>query len=138
MPPRCRGGPGASYQLTGAFDGDRWSVSSSGARVAGFDDIEETLMSEHNADISRREMLGTMGQVAAASVLLPNVLHAAAVLPDEAGDVAIMYPVPEWLAERNRESWKRIVRFYEEWVNEYPFFKLEPVLKLVRGVEQSS
>jgi len=78
-----------------------------------------------------------MGQVAASSVQLPNVLHAAAVLPDEAGDVAIMYPVPEWLAERNRESWKQIVRFYEEG----PYsedWHLEPVLRLVRGVEQSS
>ena len=72
-------------------------------------------MSEHQSDISRRAMLVRVGQVAASSVLLPNVLHAAAALPGEAGDVASTFPVPEWLAERNRESWKRIVRFYEEW-----------------------
>src|SRR5262245_61217251 len=94
-------------------------------------------MSEHKSDISRRAMLGRMSQLAASSILLPNVLHAAAVLPGEAGDVAIMFPVPEWLAERNRESWKGIVGFYEEWVKEYPFLALEPVLRLVRGVEQS-
>ena len=95
-------------------------------------------MSEHRSDISRRAMLVRMGQVAASSVLLPNVLHAAALLPDETGDAAIMYPVPEWLAERNRESWKGIVRFYEEWIN-YPLFKdLDLILRLVRGVEQSS
>ena len=97
-------------------------------------------MSEHKSDISRRAMLVRMGQVVASSVLLPNVLHAAAVLPDEAGDVAIMYPVPEWLAERNRESWKDIVRLYEAAVDGHleNLEHLEPVLRLVRGVEQSS
>jgi hypothetical protein len=42
-------------------------------------------MSEHKSAISRRAMLGRMGQVAASSVLLPKVLHAA-VLPDEVGE----------------------------------------------------
>jgi hypothetical protein len=97
-------------------------------------------MSEHKSDISRRAMLVRMGQVAASSVLLPNVLHAAAVLPDEAGDVAIMYPVPERLSETNRESWKQIARFYEEALKEHHFkdWYLESALRLVRDVEQSS
>ena len=49
-------------------------------------------MSEHKSSISRRAMLGKMGQVAASSVLLPKVLQAA-VLPEEFGASATSAPV---------------------------------------------
>ena len=39
-------------------------------------------MSDHTSDISRRTMLGKLGQVAAASVALPRVLHAAILSPE--------------------------------------------------------
>ena len=92
--------------------------------------------------VSRRCFLTTLGAGGAGLLVAPIIdwrgHEALLAFQGQAGQ-ADRYPVPEWLAERNRESWKRTVRVYEEGWLYKPFLKdFEPVLRLVRGVEQSS
>src|SRR5262245_3828324 len=91
--------------------------------------------------VSRGCFLTTLGAGGAGLLVAPIIDwrgHEALLAFQSQAGQADRYPVPEWLAERNRESWKVIVRGYEKALTHRWLQDFEPVLRLARGVEQSS